>query len=424
VSDTILDNGRLTGIRLAAARGVWLGIAVISLSVTIFALPIRYDQLYQISGSSLPAETSPELFRDALEAFNISVGFFAGYQTALESIVVVVSVTVALLIFWRNSNHWPALFISLWLVIFSTSSGSSTALADSQNFAAKWVSAMNELGWSALLPFVFFIFPDGRFVPRWTRWLGLTWLTIGVLIISSELLEVGPLQENETTPTPIVILWVSIWIIGIAAQFYRFTRVSTPIQRQQTKWVLFGMFGTVFTIVVILSLSIFFPLTGPNGHLGIIYEMLIASSIFSLGFLLIPLSIGVAILRYRLWDIDVIINRALVYGLLTAMLALTFFGTVAILEQVLRLLTAQDSPLVIVISTLLIAALFTPLRRRFQDGIDQRFFRRKYDAERTLARFATSARDEVDLDVLTAELVHIVDQTMLPKTVSLWLKEE
>jgi hypothetical protein len=155
--------------------------------------------------------------------------------------------------------------------------------------------------------------------------------------------------------------------------------------------------------------------------------VLVKTGIGYLVLLPIPLAIGIAVLRYHLWDIDAIINRTLVYGSLTALLAVVYFGGVygaqALLNALLPAQAGRQSPVIIVASTLLIAALFTPLRRRLQSTVDRRFYRRKYDAARTLARFSMTLRSEVNLDGLRTQLVGVVDETMQPVHVSLWLRE-
>jgi hypothetical protein len=206
------------------------------------------------------------------------------------------------------------------------------------------------------------------------------------------------------------------------AQIYRYARVSGPVERQQTKLVVFGVavalagaLTTIFTVGAAVDL--------PPEEVG--PRMLSMLLMDALG-LLIPLSIGIAVLRSRLFDIDIVINRTLVYGSLSVMLGLVYLGGVATTQAIFRALTGQEQQpqLAIVISTLVIAALFNPLRQRIQSFIDRRFYRRKYDAIKTLEAFSVKLRDETDLSALSDDLVGVVRETMQPSHVSLWLRPD
>jgi hypothetical protein len=203
-------------------------------------------------------------------------------------------------------------------------------------------------------------------------------------------------------------LLAGLVLAPIASLFLRFWRASET-ERQQIKWVLYAVAVLTVAIAVV---SIWPALDGSR----------VAGVLFLAGFLAIPTAIGIAILKHRLYDIDLLINRTLVYGALTGALGLVYFCGVVALQAVFRTLTGQESQLAVVASTLAIAALFGPLRRRIQAFIDRRFYRKKYDASKTLATFGSKPRDETDLHTLSEDLVEVVRETMHPTHVSLWLR--
>ncbi len=211
---------------------------------------------------------------------------------------------------------------------------------------------------------------------------------------------------------------IAILLIALAAAtFHNLRRVRDRVVRAQIGWVALGIASPVMAAFIPIALiDRFFPALNSSTALS--------NWIWNLGSLLLPICFGIAITRYRLFDIAIIIRKTLVYAVLTTLLALVYFGSVVLLQNVVGRATDEQSPLVIVMSTLLIAALFAPLRRRVQAFIDRRFFRKKYDAQQILAQFAQTARDEVEIDALTAELLRVVQETMQPAHISLWFKND
>jgi hypothetical protein len=276
-------------------------------------------------------------------------------------------------------------------------------------------------------------FPSGR--PPSPRWRWVNRLALGMwlffIVFGSFLDAIGPSGAEWKLANPIGVIpdrvWLGpiliVWGIGlitlvsasVTSLLVRYRRAPAG-ERQQIKWLLYA--GAVFAVVY--ALNYFLSAAGQWGSANAWLNLLFVVSILAF-----PVAIAIAILRYRLYDIDVIIRKTLVYTLLTALLALVYFGSVVLLQRLFGALTGvTQSPLAVAVSTLAIAALFTPLRRRIQDVIDRRFYRKKYDAQRVLAQFALTARDETDLDTLTNELARVVQETLQPERVSVWLSQQ
>jgi hypothetical protein len=408
----------LRGRRLWVARALWVG--VVSLTAIIFAasIPAHLADLHRICavGSCVAGQLTPSEAR-ALGDLGVSIDAYTAYVFALDLVVALGFCVVGAVIFWRKSREPGALFVSFALMIFGLT---WPATFDSALHHPVWgtlAGFLTQLGLVSLFVF-FFIFPDGRFVPRWSRWVVLLFFAMPVLYVlfPHSILVEPPMAAN-------LLIFLGLWTCCALAQVYRYRRVSGPVERQQTKWVVFGLTVCVAFLVGFLLPVVFFPVLTRPGVLSLVFDLTGLTIGGSLGLLLIPLSIGAAILRYRLYDIDVIINRALVYVTLTLTLAAVYFVSVALLQYLLRSLTGQDEQLTIVASTLGIAALFQPLRRRIQSTIDRRFYRRKYDAARTLGAFSARLRNDRDLEQLRADLLSVTRETMQPSHVSLWLRD-
>jgi hypothetical protein len=405
----------LHGRRLTITRAVCVAVAVLTVTLFVAGLPLLYDWFRTLYIHDFGG-------RDALSAhlaqLGLSVDFFIAYLLLLGIIPAVAYFAVAAIIFWRKSDEPMALFTALLLVLFAATIWGSTKELGEIHPILEWLSRVLEALSFALLFLFFYLFPSGRFVPRWTRWLAGVLIAVTVPMV---LFPASPLNIERWPILAYVLVLLGWLLAGVCAQVYRYLRVSSPTQRQQTKWVLFGYTAALGGYLGWISFYAILPLARPGSRL--VADM-IGATVTSGLMLIIPLSFGVAILRYRLYDIDVVINRTLVYGSLTATLVALYFGGIVVLQRLFVLLTGEQSTLAIVASTLLIAALFSPLRRRIQAFIDRRFYRRKYDTRKTLEAFSAKLRNDSDLDVLSDDLVSVVRETMQPAHVSLWLRPE
>jgi hypothetical protein len=390
---------------------------VFALTVGLFlaSIPAHYEAIVSFTDPDL----EPPTVRASLEANGVSVRFYAVCLLSISIVSTVVWVAVAAVIFWRRADNWIALFASLSLVTFGTLSLPPSLPALVDEYSAVWVpSHLLALTGTVTLYVFYLLFPNGRFVPRWTRWAAVLFAGHEVFywLFPKSIFNIA----RSFAILDFVVL-TAFACIAIGSQMYRYRYVSSPVERQQTKWVVFGLVSAgLGAIVFELSIS-----GSPLGLFGPQLALALEAGLFG-SLLLIPLSIGVAIVHDRLWDIDIVIRRTLVYGILTASLALVYFGSVAIAQAVFHALTDQEDlpQLTIVVSTLVIAALFSPLRRRIKSFIDKRFYRRKYDARKTLKAFSATLNQETDLDALSDDLVTVVRGTMQPTHVSLWLRPE
>jgi hypothetical protein len=278
-----------------------------------------------------------------------------------------------------------------------------------------------------MLALIFLLFPNGRLLSR--RWRPVVWLDLlAIVLIFAWSFRPGPIENlgllDVDNPFGIAgagallemlgamgLLLALLGAIAGAVSLILRLRRSRGDERQQLKWFVFA--GAVFCAVFATGPVLWSLPASPW-----IWQLL-----FILGLSTIPAATGIAILRYRLYDIDVVINRTLVYGSLTAMLVALYFGGIVVLQRLFVILTGEQSTLAVVASTLAIAALFNPLRRRIQSFVDRRFYRRKYDARKTLETFSSKLRNKTDLEALNAELVGVVRETMQPAHAGLWLKE-
>ncbi|HET9111618.1 MAG TPA: hypothetical protein VFN78_12395 [Ktedonobacterales bacterium] len=410
------------GYRLRALRMGWLALVASALALGAVSLPTYYhDLMSACSGAvcNLDGALSASDLR-SLAAIGVSGRLYANYTLVLYCGVSLVWLAVALLIFARRANDRGALLIALILATANmiAVNGPMTAFALAHPIL-RWpinlVSTVSDVTYALL----FLVFPDGRFVPSWTRWVV---LAQGVISALAYLLPDSALNTPDSPfAAALSVAPLVIFVAAIYAQVYRYRRVSTQRQREQSKWAVFGLLTAAIGIMALNVGGVVVQQAFGVAH----PSEVVLNTLFPLVLLAIPLSIGVAVLRSRLYDIDIIIKGTLVYGSLTAILAALYFALVIGAQRLTQALTglqAAQQPVVIVLSTLLIAALFQPLRRQLQGWIDRRFYRSRYDATRTVEAFNASLRSEVDLAQLNDHLRAVVEETMRPTHISLWLR--
>jgi hypothetical protein len=409
--------------RLLVARIAWVAVALLSLAITVASTPLLFEQygtlcLRTASSCLERSQLTPEQLRE-LQQIGISLELHAALMAGVAVFSKLVWMAVGALVFLLRPGDRMALLVSLFLFAFGAATFANEAVeALVTAHSAWWVPARGLQVFGEVVTVLFFLtFPDGRFVPRWTPLFGVLFLAFQIP---------GDLFPDIYSGSPTLEIAQSLvfmcFLLGmIGSQVYRYRSVSTPDERRQTRWVVFGTtLALSLLLAVVAPLFLFVPGVAQTSP----FVSLLIGIVLPLIMVLVPLSVGVAMLRSGLFDIDVVINRALVYGSLTFSLVLLYLGGVVGLQQLLTPLVGESNQLAIVASTLAIAALFSPLRQRIQSFIDKRFYRRKYDAAKTLAAFSARLREETDVDALGDDLVGVVRGTVQPEHASLWLRAE
>jgi hypothetical protein len=356
-----------------------------------------------------------------LNSWGLTIRSYALFMFMGPILNMLVYCTLGGLIFWRQGKSWLGLIVSLTLVTMPFAIYAASNDWSLIHPALFWPGAIASLLSSVMQTVFLFLMPNGRFSPRWAY----IPMTIGLLLLVILTFHINGFYTLPDQVLPLIYTFlIGSVFLGAGFQIYRYRSVSNTVERQQTKWIIFAVvayFASVIGWVIVFGGGITYSSGAPRLVANLVATLL--GDYFAL--LILPIAITIAILRYNLWGIDLIIRKTLQYALLTGLLALTYLGGIILLQAILEPITGStNSPVITVITTLAIAALFNPLRIRIQDFIDRRFYRKKYDTEQALAQFAATARDEVDMDKLTVALLDVVQETMQSESLSLWLKQE
>jgi hypothetical protein len=412
------DTYYLSGRSLTQIRRVWTAAALLLLLPMLVSWYLYYSALQSVCATCL---MTPSLV-ETLQGMGIDVRLWTLWQLAKTVMVGAGWVGAGTAIFALRSYDRRAVLMSILLMMVGPGFGGIPL--DLAAVKPEWEDIFRAFSYFSVLGLLplSILFPNGRLAPRWSLWLILYLL---VLFFPTSFLRGSQLNwVNWPMPASLIIVFVPFLFTLLIVPIYRYRKVFTRLERQQTRWAVLGFLlaaaGIITTMVIMFGAG---DLEQASREKIVVYE-LIQSLGYGLSPLMIPIFIGMAIVRSRLWDIDVLIRRTLVYSLLTAILGLVYMGTVTVMQSLFTSASGQSSALSVVLSTLAIAALFNPLRKHIQNFIDWRFYRQKYNAEQALAEFAAAARSETNLEALSAQVVGIVQQTMKPEHASLWLRHD
>ena len=409
---------------LILARAGWLIVAALTVGLFAASIPAEFAQL-QLGCPTLACASSggvAPVELPLLENLGLSSNFFAAYGVALEVVFALVYVVVAALIFWRKSSDRQALFVSVALLLFGTATQpfALSALVESQPRWGPLVDSLHFLG-SASFSLFLFLFPEGQFVPRWTRWLALVW--IAWLLPRYWFPDWPPLGSETWLAWLNLFVWLSAIGGVIYSQAYRYRHISNTVQRQQTKWVVFGIVtaltGFLSVNVVVSAVALPTPTSASD-----LTTLMAGAALMNGALLLIPLSIGIAILRFHLFDIDILINRTLVYGALTVSVVGIYVLVVGYLSVLFRTAGGQGHLAISVLATGLVALLFRPLRYRLQRGINRLMYGDRDDPYAVLSRLGQRLEATLAPEAVLPTIVETVKESLKLPYTAITLKQD
>lgn len=412
------DRSTETGPTLAILMNItWWVLVAVNLTLFLIAVPVEYR-------SHIASSTRD--FTPALERLRLSPTFYAILRTGLDASTILSFTAIGIVIILRKPRDWMVFLTAIACMTFSTMFiPTLIQLAEAQPVFRVPASFIRMIGLAASVIVFLFLFPNGRFTPRITRWLAAIWagLSLWWWINPAAPANIVHLTDWNTGMAKTVGLLFGAYSIGVAAQIWRYRTTTDPGQKQQIKWFLYGAVSGLLGFGLYYAGLILFPVLSRPDLPRLVY-MLVGLPVYHFSILMVPLSLAVAISRFRLWDLDLVINRSLVFSIVTGLIIAGYALAVIILEQFFHLSMGWDrSPLAIALSTLLIAFTFAPLRNIIQARVDRRFYRKKYSDEKAITALSMKLRDEVDINRLAEALLTTIDETMQPEHVSLWLRE-
>lgn len=408
------------GRRLNLVRAAAISVAALYLLVFFLALPSHWDILQ--TTSQMATRVLSDLGLGGRQPPQFWFSLVANYPSmtlGFEILVLSLFTIAAGLIFRYRSDDWLVMMVAVGMLAYSLYI--LPALDDLMvaNPAWQYPGNLLQAAGIALALLFFYLFSDGHFAPRWTRWLILIWVAWSVLWVAFPN-SIFNFADPFALSIPAFLLLLLWWFSGVFAQAYRYRGLKDPAQRQQTKYVFFGVTFAVIAYGLYVPTRELLARFFPNSPAAFAFS-LFGEAGFLIVVSLVPISFTLSILRYRLWDIDFFIRRTLIYSAVTATLAVIYFAIVYLFSGIFGEMIGTSSQTVRVIAIFLIAILFNPLRQRIQRDIDRLFYRQRYNAEQVLAEFGERLGSEVDLDEIRADLLNVVAEVLQPQSVSLWL---